>query len=174
MRPIKNYQVELYEPPCLPGSPRWGARVQIDTDISELLPYLNGAIKKRFYDPNSQTIVFKRNGHSVAVRPREIRLGNLTDRDEGERVAREVIQFINDIANKKETITPDFSRKEPPKAIEIFKLLPKTNCRKCGQLTCMAFASALAKQEVDIEDCPELFEEKYRENREKIEALFMG
>ncbi len=171
---IKNYEVTLFEPPCLPGSPRWSSIVKIDADLSDLLPYLNGYLKKRFYDPNTHAIVFKMNGHGVAVRPREIRIGNLVDKDEGEKVAKEVIDFINEIHEKRDEITPDNTRKEPPKAIEIFKLLPKTNCKKCGQLTCMAFASALAKGDVDIDDCPELFEEKYRGNREKIEALFMG
>ncbi|RTZ94389.1 MAG: Fe-S cluster protein [Deltaproteobacteria bacterium] len=171
---IKNYEVTLFEPPCLPGSPRWSSIVKIDADLSDLLPYLNGYLKKRFYDPNTHAIVFKMNGHGVAVRPREIRIGNLVDKDEGEKVAKEVIDFINEIHEKRDEITPDNTRKEPPKAIEIFKLLPKTNCKKCGQLTCMAFASALAKGDVDIDDCPELFEEKSREHREKIEALFMG
>jgi ArsR family metal-binding transcriptional regulator len=171
---IKNYEITLFEPPCLPGSPRWSSIVNIDADLTELLPYLNGYLKKRFYDPNTNTVVFKMNGHGVAVRPREIRIGNLTDRDEGEKAAREAIDFINKVDEKKSEITPDYTRKEPPKTIEIFKLLPKTNCRKCGRLTCMAFASALAKGNADIDECPELFEEKYGENRKKIEALFMG
>ena len=174
MNLIQNYHVELFEPPCLPGSPRWAATVQIDADLSDLLPYVNGTLKKRFYDPNSHTIVFKMDGHGVAVRPREIRLGNLVDKEEGEKVAREVIDFINGIAEKKDTITPDFTRKEPPKAIEIFKLLPRSNCKKCGRPTCMAFATALAKGDADIDDCPELHEEYYRANREKIETLFLG
>ncbi|MFC1708881.1 acetyl-CoA decarbonylase/synthase complex subunit gamma [Candidatus Omnitrophota bacterium] len=36
----------------------------------------------------------------------------------------------------------------------IYKLLPKTNCRKCGFSTCLAFAMALAKKQVDLEKCP--------------------
>lgn len=174
MNTIKSYKIELFEPPCLPGSPRWSSRVEIDADLTELLPYLNGALKKRFYDPNSKTIVFKMDGHSIAVRPREIRIGNLLDRDEGGKVAKEVIDFINGIEAKRDEITPDYTRREPPKAIEIFKLLPKTNCRRCGQPTCMAFAASLTKGETDISECPLLFEEEYRENREKIESLFMG
>ena len=30
------------------------------------------------------------------------------------------------------------------KALDIFKLLPKTNCKKCGCPTCLAFAMKLA------------------------------
>lgn len=38
--------------------------------------------------------------------------------------------------------------------LEIYKLLPKTNCRKCGHSTCLAFAMALAKKQVTLEKCP--------------------
>ena len=41
-----------------------------------------------------------------------------------------------------------------PTAIEFFKLLPKTNCKDCGQPTCLAFAMQLANQKAKIDDCP--------------------
>jgi len=41
-----------------------------------------------------------------------------------------------------------------PTAIEFFKLLPKTNCKECGQPTCLAFAMLLANQKAKIDDCP--------------------
>ena len=37
--------------------------------------------------------------------------------------------------------------------LEIYKLLPKTNCRKCGYSTCLAFAMALAKKQVPLDKC---------------------
>ncbi|MCX8026983.1 MAG: acetyl-CoA decarbonylase/synthase complex subunit gamma [Thermodesulfovibrionales bacterium] len=43
--------------------------------------------------------------------------------------------------------------------IEIFKLLPKTNCKKCGQPTCLAFAMKLAQRQVSIDACPDVSEE---------------
>jgi hypothetical protein len=39
-------------------------------------------------------------------------------------------------------------------AMEIFKLLPGTNCRKCMLLTCMAFAVAVFKGDRRLRDCP--------------------
>ncbi|NYT10956.1 MAG: acetyl-CoA decarbonylase/synthase complex subunit gamma [Methanomassiliicoccales archaeon] len=41
-----------------------------------------------------------------------------------------------------------------PTAIEIFKLLPKTNCGECGFPTCLAFAMQLANQKVKLDECP--------------------
>ncbi|MEI6127576.1 MAG: acetyl-CoA decarbonylase/synthase complex subunit gamma, partial [Pseudomonadota bacterium] len=38
--------------------------------------------------------------------------------------------------------------------IEIFKMLPKTNCRECGVPTCMAFAMKLAAGQAELDACP--------------------
>lgn len=38
--------------------------------------------------------------------------------------------------------------------LDIYKLLPKTNCRECGFATCLAFAMQLAKKSVGIDKCP--------------------
>lgn len=38
--------------------------------------------------------------------------------------------------------------------LEIFKLLPKSNCKKCGMPTCLAFAMQLAQKKAKLDDCP--------------------
>jgi acetyl-CoA decarbonylase/synthase complex subunit gamma len=43
--------------------------------------------------------------------------------------------------------------------LEIFKLLPKTNCKKCGMPTCLAFAMALAQKRAKLDDCPYVSQE---------------
>ncbi len=43
--------------------------------------------------------------------------------------------------------------------LDIFKLLPKTNCKKCGMPTCLAFAMQLAQKRAKLEACPEVSEE---------------
>jgi len=43
--------------------------------------------------------------------------------------------------------------------LQIFKLLPKTNCKKCGMPTCLAFAMQLAQKRAKLEDCPDVSEE---------------
>ena len=44
-------------------------------------------------------------------------------------------------------------------ALEIFKLLPKTNCKDCGRPTCLAFAMQLAQKKAQLSDCPHISEE---------------
>ena len=38
--------------------------------------------------------------------------------------------------------------------LEVYKLLPKTNCKDCGFPTCLAFAMKLAAKQVDLDACP--------------------
>jgi acetyl-CoA decarbonylase/synthase complex subunit gamma len=40
--------------------------------------------------------------------------------------------------------------------LDIYKLLPKTNCKECGFATCLAFAMQLAKKAVSVEKCPHI------------------
>jgi acetyl-CoA decarbonylase/synthase complex subunit gamma len=42
------------------------------------------------------------------------------------------------------------------KGLDIFKLLPKTNCKKCGNPTCMAFAMKVAAGGIEIGKCPDI------------------
>lgn len=41
-------------------------------------------------------------------------------------------------------------------ALEVLKLLPRTNCRECGVATCLAFASLVAQGRRQPEECPHL------------------
>ena len=43
--------------------------------------------------------------------------------------------------------------------IQIFKLLPKTNCKECGVPTCLAFAMNLAAAKAELSACPYVSEE---------------
>jgi len=50
--------------------------------------------------------------------------------------------------------------------IQIFKLLPKTNCGECGVPTCLAFAMNLASGKAELDSCPYVSEEA----KEKLAA----
>ena len=43
--------------------------------------------------------------------------------------------------------------------LQIFKHLPKTNCKECGHPTCLAFAMALANAKISLDACPHVSEE---------------
>ena len=47
--------------------------------------------------------------------------------------------------------------------MEIYKLLPKTNCKDCGLPTCMAFAMQVAAKQKALGDCPHVSDEAQEE-----------
>ncbi|MEM2537824.1 MAG: acetyl-CoA decarbonylase/synthase complex subunit gamma, partial [Candidatus Methanomethylicia archaeon] len=47
---------------------------------------------------------------------------------------------------------------------EVYKYLPKTNCKECGEENCMAFATKLVNREVALDKCSPLLTNKYKEN----------
>jgi CO dehydrogenase/acetyl-CoA synthase gamma subunit (corrinoid Fe-S protein) len=77
---------------------------------------------------------------------------------------------INQAWEKRAEITPCYKGKKKPLLMEILKLLPKTNCKKCGQPTCMVFASQVMDGGRGAEDCPEL----EGENLEKLKNYLAG
>jgi len=62
--------------------------------------------------------------------------------------------------------------------LDIYKLLPKTNCRQCGLATCLAFAMQLAKKTLAIEKCPFILPEAKRALEEQalpaIKPIILG
>jgi len=55
--------------------------------------------------------------------------------------------------------------------IDVYKLLPRTNGKKCGEESCMAFATRVVNREVSLEECTPLLEEEYKSSYEKLKEL---
>lgn len=53
--------------------------------------------------------------------------------------------------------------------IDVYMLLPKINCKECGEDNCMAFAAKVVNREVKIEKCPPLLK---KENEKAYKQLF--
>ncbi|MBS7652220.1 MAG: acetyl-CoA decarbonylase/synthase complex subunit gamma [Candidatus Bathyarchaeia archaeon] len=52
--------------------------------------------------------------------------------------------------------------------IDVYKLLPGTNCRECGETNCMAFAARLVNREVPLEKCPPLMDPRNKPLYDKL------
>ncbi|MBS7648107.1 MAG: acetyl-CoA decarbonylase/synthase complex subunit gamma [Candidatus Bathyarchaeia archaeon] len=56
--------------------------------------------------------------------------------------------------------------------LDIYMLLPRTNCGKCGEKNCMAFATKVVNREVPIEQCAPLIEEdKYKSEYTRLREI---
>jgi acetyl-CoA decarbonylase/synthase complex subunit gamma len=52
--------------------------------------------------------------------------------------------------------------------IDVYMLLPKTNCKKCGLENCMAFATKLVNREIALELCTPLLEKQFEKTYQKL------
>jgi acetyl-CoA decarbonylase/synthase complex subunit gamma len=52
--------------------------------------------------------------------------------------------------------------------IDVYMMLPKTNCKKCGLENCMAFATKLVNRETALELCTPILEKQYEKAYEKL------
>ena len=168
---IENYTVKIVEPGCAPGSGRYGLQVDLTTDISPVFPYINSQVKDGSYDHINHILIWQDADLAYAFLPTQIKIARIDDTLKAGQIAGEIIGKINQIWQDRQNITPCFAERRLPTVIDLFKLLPKTNCKRCGFQTCLAFADALRNGQVRLEDCQLLSEPKYEGNRLKLLSI---
>ena len=85
----------------------------------------------------------------------------LQDRQELDQVLGELKNLINRTYERRDKIEPSTRSRRALNVFEIYKLLPRKNCKECGEPTCMAFAGRLLDERVGIETCQPLFTEEF-------------
>ncbi len=170
---IQDYDIEVFTPPCEPGAERFSAKAMLLTDISEVLPYLNATLRGAIYNRAANTLTWKKGGRNIAFHAYEIDVSNVEDRDAALDELKGVIDLVNRTWERRAEITPDTTERQRPTAMALFKLLPGTNCRACGQPTCWNFALKLAAAQVELSACTPLYEPAYAGRLAELEALLV-
>jgi ArsR family metal-binding transcriptional regulator len=156
---LKTYRKEIFRPECNPSFQSLHCIAHLDQDIEGVLPYLNSVLGGFEYLKNPPAVTFRIHGKIITVHPREIAVNALKDEEEADRILQWLQREINEAWEKREEIEPSYEGAAKPQVLEILKCLPMTNCRDCGQPTCMVFSTLLAQGVKGLEDCPALIEE---------------
>ncbi len=142
---LKGYREEISRPACNNTFQSLHCIAHLDDDISEVLPYLNAVLGGDTYIKNPPSVTFKTQGKLITVHGNKIAVNALRDEAEAHHILEWLKQEINDAWENRENIIPKYDGKAKPHILDIYKLLPKTNCRKCGQPTCMMFPRSRPK-----------------------------
>ncbi len=126
------------------------------TDITEVLPYLNAEMEDADYDHGAGILIWKDQGHSFAFRSREIKAAPARDSEEARILIDRAVALANKAWSEREAIEPCYKKLTLPNLMQIYRLLPRTNCGKCGFATCMAFAAKLREGDTGLSCCPVL------------------
>jgi ArsR family metal-binding transcriptional regulator len=168
---IDTYDLDVFTPPCDPGAVRYGAVAHLHTDVSEALPYLNATLRGAVYNQAAPALSWRKAGHYVVFHADRIAVSNVEDRDSAIHEMETLVKLLNHTWDKRDQITPDTTAHERPTAMSLYKLLPNTNCKLCGDATCWNFALKLAAAQVKLDACPPLQEPAYAAQLAALQAL---
>ncbi len=153
---LKSYRLEIFNSECNPGAMSVHCFAHLDQDVSCALPYLNAALGGFEYLKDPPSVTFKVQGKLITVHGRKIAVNALKSEAEARKIIEWLKREINAAWDRRDEITPSTEGLPRPQMIEILKRLPRTNCRKCGQPTCMVFATRVAEGAAGPGDCPEI------------------
>ena len=160
---LKSYSKEIFRPECNPSFESLHCIAHLGQDISGALPYLNAVLGGFEYLKDPPAVIFRSQGKLITVHGRKIAINALEDEAEADRILEWLKREINAAWESRADIEPSYEGAPQPRLIEILKLLPKTNCKQCGQPTCTVFAARIVEGVKTATDCPPLgVEEKKR------------
>ncbi len=171
---IEFYELEVFTPPCKPGAERYSAIARLQVDISEALPYLNAMLLGALYMPEAAALGWQRGGHKVVFAAHQIAISNVQDRDEAIRQLAAEVERVNHVWERRASIEPSTRARQPLTPLAIYRLLPKTNCRACGEPTCYVFAAKLAATQVELAGCPVVQTAEYSRQFAALQELVEG
>lgn len=153
---LKGYTKQIFRPECNTQFQSLHCIARLNEDVSDALPYLNAELGGAQYLNDPPEVMFHHNGRIIKVGATEIAINALKDENEADKVLAWLQEQINQVWARRDEITPCCEVAKRPQLIDILKLLPRTNCRKCGQPTCMVFAAQVVAGGRGAESCPEL------------------
>lgn len=151
---LESYRLEIFNNECMPGAMTVQCFAHLDQNVSVALPFLNAELGGFTYIKDPPSVTFRLHGKLLTVHGNKIAVNALKDENEARKIVEWLKREINDVWEKHDTITPRYVGMPQPQVIQILKHLPKTNCRDCGEPTCMVFATRVAEGAKDSSDCP--------------------
>jgi len=153
---LQGYTKEMFRPKCNPNFQSVHCVAHLDEDISEVLPYLNAVIGGGDYTESPASLTLRIHGKLIALHSREIFINALKDESEANKIIEWLKKEINEAWENRKQIEPSFEAAPKPQWLQVLKLLPKSNCGKCGEPTCTVFSLKAVEGVKEAADCPEI------------------
>jgi len=157
--------------PCLADPEKIRVIAEVSGEIHEAFPYLNATLKGCIYNHLALTLTIRNEDKLITLHANHITLAKIDDEKEAEEILKWLQDLVNETYQNRGKIEPNYSMSRELKPTDIYKLLPGTNCKECGQVNCFAFAFKLVRKQTEIIKCSPLFSGKYLEKREVLFEL---
>ncbi len=143
-----------------------------ERSLDDVIPYLATLPGIIAYNPETLTLTFRRQQGFLTLYPDRVYITKLKDFDEGLVVLAALKDAINATWEKRAELVAMTEARRAPRWLDIYTLLPQTNCKQCGETTCMAFAAALLQHYRELDECiPLTSDPAFGDRRATLEAM---
>jgi ArsR family metal-binding transcriptional regulator len=158
--------------PCLAEPGKIIVIGQPGRPLSDVIPYLAALPGVIAYNPGTLTLTFRRPRGFMTLYTDKVYITQVSSVDEGLELLKSLTEAINATWEHRAELVAVTSARRAPRWLDILTLLPQTNCKQCGEATCMAFAAALLQQERLLIEClPLVSDPAFGDRRATLEAM---
>jgi ArsR family metal-binding transcriptional regulator len=124
-----------------------------DRSLAGVIPYLATLPGVIAYNPDTLTLTFRRPRGFLTIYPEKVYITQIQDVDDGFQILAGLTEAINATWIGRDELVARTQKRKAPRPLDVYALLPGTNCGQCGEATCMAFACNLLMQIRELEEC---------------------
>ena len=140
--------------------------------LDEVLPYLATLPGVIAFNPETLTLTFRRQPGFLTLYADKVYITQVKDSDEGLELLKALVDAVNTTWEQRAELVAITAARRAPRWLDIWTLLPQTNCKQCGEATCMAFAAALLQQTRPLSEClPLVSDPAFGDRRATLEAM---
>jgi len=144
--------------PCVADLDRLRLTAHLSGDVADVLPYLNTEMPQGSYVAKLPVFTFMDGHRMVSLFRDRVGIAKADDIVDAWASLERLRCLANDVWARRDEITPSFELRRRPRALEVYKRLPGTNCKACGEPTCTAFAWAVWRGDAEPQMCLPVFE----------------
>ena len=161
-----------YVAPCMADEKKIRLIGYFERNITEILPYINAVIKGASYNKGASTLTYAKERRLINLYNIKITIAKADDIIDAWHILDEIRALINNTYKNRSSIKPNYEEKVKVTALQIYGWLPKSNCKVCGEATCLAFACRLLLGEQKLSNCTPLStESKFSENNKIMQEM---
>lgn len=155
---IEDYTVRRIPGGCADDHSRVSIQASLPVDVSAVYPHVNARLEGCAYNHAGRLLEWQEGAHKVVLRADNLAISNLPDWDFARAAMARLVAFLNDTWQRRAGIGSRLELRPQATPLAVFKLLPGSNCRACGQPTCYSFALKLVARDERVESCAPMLE----------------
>ncbi len=121
--------------------------------IGEVIPYMATLPSVIGYNPVTLTLTYRRPRGFMTLYPEQVYITQVADLAEGLELLAALTDAINATWEHRAELVAVKEARRAPRHLDIYALLPQTNCKQCGEATCLAFAVQLILEQRSLKEC---------------------